>query len=214
MDSLKSDLPSQPFCINFQEYSEADSKEIKRFMEETEYPHFTMPRGSRDGKFVVEMPNIPEAQNFKDLMLTEMPEEIQSCHPLLRRRDIFIRFVSELEEPQEDGSSIGTNCDILDVREDGKIKYYIRIALDNLNDVNGDDMVSNLVGMIAHEIAETDYYLKSGKHIEDSKELLGTDQYSYTEDEEIANRRSLRVLKRKYPDAKWIGVQYDADEIK
>ena len=211
METHTNDLLIQPFHVEHFNYTDKDAEEIKRFMEGDDYPSFSISRGPRDGKFVVEIPNIPEAEKFRDLMLLEVPDEIQSCHPLLKRRDIFVRFVSSLEE-QQDGKSIGTNCDILDARENGKVKYYIRVALSELQDLHGDDMVANLVGMIVHEIAETDYYLKSPDESEDPKDLLNKEGYSFTEDEEVANRRALRVLKRRYPNAKWVGLDYQIDK--
>jgi hypothetical protein len=211
MEPTTDNLPAQPYHTEYGNYTYEDAKQIKKFMEEDIFPSFSIPRGPRDGKFVVEIPGIPEAEKFKHLVLSEIPDEIQSCHPLLRRRDIFVRFVSSLEE-QRGGESIGTNADILDARENGKVKYYIRIAFSELQDLKGDNMVANLVGIIVHEIAETDYYLKSTDGLEDSKALLGTEGYGFTEDEEVSNRRAIRVLKRKYPDVGWNNLDYPIDK--
>lgn len=211
MEANTEGFSNQPFHVEFRDYTNSELLLIRKFMEEDTYPSFSIPRGSRDGKFVVEMPSVPEADDFKDLMLSEIPDEIQSCHPLLRRRDIFVRFVSDLRE-QQGVKSTGTGCDVLDVSENGKIKYYIRVGMSSLFDTHGDDLVANLAGKIVHEIAETDYYLKSQEGLEDSKALLGHKEYNFTEDEEVANRRALRVLKRKYPKTEWIGVHYPADK--
>lgn len=213
METNSNDLPPQPFHVEYSNYSNDDISKIKKFMEEDTHTSFSIPRGPRDGKFIVEIPpDLPRAEEFKHLMLSEIPDEMQSCHPLLRRRDIFVRFVSRLEEQQQGSKPIGADCDCLDAEENGKVKYYIRIALSKLRDVQGDNLIANLVGKIVHEIAETDYYLKSQDGSEDSKALFGKKDYNFSEDEEVANRRVIRVLKRKYPDAEWIGIDYPIDK--
>lgn len=186
---------------------------IGQFME-SDYPSFELPRGPRDGVFRIEVPKISESKEIIKLIQELVPDELQSCHPLLRRRNIFVRFVPELIVRNASGGNTRTYGDMIGViTSRGETKYYLRVTLNDLKRRRGDDLVANAIYKILHEIAETDYFLKSPLGTKDRKENFGTKEYFLEEDEAIANRRAVRALKRKFPDVKFTKVSYPEDKI-
>lgn len=206
------DSRNQPYHVEHTAYTPEEAMTIKSFMEDPAVDTFVLPRSIRDGKFLIENLPFPEAGEFKSLVLQELPDELDSCHPKLRRRDFYVRFVNNLSEFDLSGKDVRTHCDVLEVEEAGKYKHYIRIDLDSLQNLHGDDLIATVLSMIVHELAEEDYYMKSIEKIEDSKALLGKDGYSLTEDEEVANRRAVRLLRRIYPNAELTNVKYPIDK--
>jgi hypothetical protein len=207
MDQHSELSQQQPFHSEASRYTLEDNLQIEKFLGQ-EYPSFSLPRGPRDGLFKVEIPNFPDADKMKTDILATIPEELQSCHPLLRRRDITVRFVSALKE-NGTGESV-TDGDILELtNKNSEVSYLIRLVIDQSDK---ESTCAQIVAGIVHEIAETDYYLKSPKGTEDSTQLLGTPEYSLTEDEEVANRWAIRAIRRIYPDAHFEDLEYAQDK--
>lgn len=211
MSELTEQGKGQQFHVEHVDYTVYEALEIKKFMEGTDHPQFSILRGKRNGKFVMEIPPVPEAADIQDLLETELPDELQSVHPTLQRRDIFVRFVPKLKEETKGGKEFETFGDALDYREGNEKKLYVRISEEGLKDMDGDNRIVNIAGIVVHEIAEIDYYLKTPNAPKDSK-AVNSEGYQYTEDEEIANRRALRVIKRKFPQVEYKDIKYPSDK--
>lgn len=198
-----------PYHVELSEYTPDDILAIEDFLTER-FLSFELPHSPRDGSFIVEIPNIEGENEFKRVVLAILPNELRSCHPLLRRRNVTVRFVSRLEEKNDPSGKKDSYGDCL-VLTTGKAKteYLVRVVLNLADD---ESAIAAMVGIILHEIAETDYYLKSPRGTTDSNELLGTSGYFYTEDEEVANRRTIRAIHKIYPQAEWMDVVYPQDE--
>lgn len=207
-----SELRDTPFHVDVANYTSQEAEALQRFME-GDYQSFELPHGPRDGIFRIETPPLPEAKEIQETIMASVLDELKSCHPLLKRRDKFVRFVSTLVEKEDLEGKFQVGGDMLYIEpRQGKIKYYLRIALDELEGMDSEDLVANVTGIILHELAETDYFLKSPVGTENKKDNLGTDDYYQEEDEVIANRRTIRALKSKYPQAGFTEVKYPIDE--
>lgn len=189
-----------------------DIGDIKRFMEGGNYPKFSVKRGKRDGIFSMEVPPFPEASSVIELLQAELPEELQALDLRFKRMDIFVRFVPKLEVEKVGGEKVSVIANYMDVFDLNKRKLWIQLSTERFKEMPKDDRIVNIVAAVVHEIAEKDYYLKTPNAPKDSDLLLGTKQYAFTEDEEIANRRALRVLKRRYPNVNLGDVQYPIDK--
>lgn len=174
------------------------------------YPSFTLPVESRDG--VKKFEKLPINRKNLDLeylgLITKtVPLLLQECHPLLRRRDMIARFVSKISECQGEKEILAA-ADCLDVEVGGKKMYWIRTSLEDIGELDDDNLAPNLVFRVLHEITESDYYLRSPQNTEDPKGDLNSNEYYYTEDEEMANRRSIKIIKQFYPDVHFRNIKY------
>lgn len=164
----------------------------------------------RGGVLKVEYPvaDIVERNEWDDSLNTIVLPEWQSLHPKLKRSIMIARFVPKLYDFNH-GVETGGNATI--PKSAGKVKeHWIRVPFINHGELNTQQ---NLLFTIVHELAEIDFWQKTTvsewkeRHREDlvSLELLKAGrnhEYSRITDEEIANLRAERAMKRKWPDYK------------
>lgn len=197
-----------PYHDRENEYTPNEAQQILNFMNSDEFPKIVLNESQRNKGCFVEIPKISEdlQREFIRIINLILPEEIASCHPLLQRRKIVVRFVDSLKK---ENGEITTHGDCLEMKIDDETVYYIRISLNHfIEDLSSENLVASLIGVIIHEIAEIDYYLKSDKNLVDMKPG-DVAEYHLLEDEEIANKRTLRALKKVYPNVHFSDISYD-----
>jgi len=198
-----------PYHAESGKYTKREIYGLVAFAEE-EFPHFYLPKGFRDSTFKIEIPNVSWSGRFTYAALSVLPDELQSCHPRLKRTNVVVRFVQELEERQDFEGKKGAAAVIneISIKNEKKL-YLIRVVPEDTG--NDDERVSTTLFRIIHEIAEEDYFLKSPKGTRDLMKFIGTPDYEYTEDEEVANRRAFRAVKKIYPTLEWRTASYPQD---
>lgn len=186
--------------------SDKQENNLREFMHK-DFENWNITDGRGGGMYVAYPPtSIAEHKEWDDSLNKIIAPEWHSLHPQLRRRKIITRFVPKLYDFKAGVEIGGIGTIPIEV---GNIKeHWIRISI-----LNGGDLESekSLLFTLAHEIAEIDFWKKTTPrdwlelHNED---ILGTEllkqgrnhEYRQLTDEEIANLRAERALKRKWAD--------------
>lgn len=209
MDTEPHDISLEPpFRINSDLYTSEELQKLREFFMADNYDSFTIRSSPRDGyKKFESLPVSNKSAEYQDLISKTVSQLLYECHPLLRRRNIIARFVPKISEDQKE-KEISPGAECLDAEVDGEKIYWIRVSLENVNEMDDENLIPNLAFRVLHEIAETDYYLKSLRDTQDPKDDPNSAEYPYSEDEEITNRRVLKILKQFYPEANFIDIDY------
>lgn len=161
--------------------------------------------GGRYKKLIVEYPpqDISKPDEWKELVRTIIFPEWDSLHPKAKQLDMIVRLVPTIWDIKK-GVRVGGNGININIPGKGR-ECWIRVSiLDGNQDVASKELI---LFNIAHEIAETDYWIKTSaderkQHLRtvDEADLLVNDlnQYHNLADEKIANGRAFRALQRKW----------------
>jgi len=189
------------------EYTQKQLKTLSEFMH-ADFPHWETGGGRRNGILRIECPNsgICSQGEWVDSLNQIVLPEYDTFHAALKNRKMIVRFVPKLTDFKE-GVEIGGHGHV--VKAGGNTEYWYRIPI--LDSTNNLANQKQLLFMLMHELTETDFWRKTtpGEWItllsEDNKSIEylkdGHDvEYSQLTDENIANRRAWRALRRKWPN--------------
>lgn len=197
-----------PFHVDVSKYSPAELEILRSFFMDSNFPSFTLRISQRDSAMRFEnFPIAEKNEEFQDVMQKSVQDLMAECHPLLKRRGIVVRFVSNINETLQ-GKVFSPGAECLDAEVDGEKMYWIRALKGDINEFDDENIIPTLVFRVLHEIAETDYYLKSPEGTIDPITDPNSPEYLFFEDEEIVNRRVFRILKKYYPEVHFPDIDY------
>ncbi len=149
--------------------------------------------------WIVEIPTIPNAKNFKESLQKILPFALQDCHPLLKKCKGIIQFVDMLEHDTGLGEQMG-HTSFFESPDGKESLTHIKVSLNSLQlsqlAWSNSPWEASAIGITLHEIYEIDQRLKTrelGKTIE--LRTPGEKDYEYAEHELEPNLRALKTIK-------------------
>lgn len=159
--------------------------------------HFEIPqlRGQK-GKWLVEQPHLPKSDVFKEVSLMILPITLEECHPFLRNGKGLINFRKKtVYFPNANGAARWRKI------KDDQLFIDIEISLEALNRAQNLHPTTNwhipAIGIMLHEILETDYNLKSlDLKLKVPKFVPPDPNYFKADHELIPDARAERIIER------------------
>lgn len=207
----KTDLKTEiPFKFHG-DYSKKELEIVKNYMH-SDFPHLTY-GGGRNKEVLIEYPpeEICSKSEWKNILETVFLPEYKTFNPkLLRSQKIIVRFEDKLFDDALNLESGGNGIMINN-------EELIRISTSEMN-------VQSLTFVLMHELAETDFWSKTFDNDKEAQvdpvseiNAFKSDKnqdYMNLLDEKVANRRAMRAIQRKWPDANYQDKSLIYDEDK
>jgi hypothetical protein len=176
-----------------------ETKTVSKEITDLEGNYFEIPNlPGQKGRWVVEVPDLPRTDIFKTVCVKALQEAFKECHPFIRNGIGRIHFE---ERTQRAEGAHGTGAF---VKEKGKpLKVDIEISLEALKPASQGSWHIPALGIMLHEIFETDYNLKSDDLKLQTPKFSSPDPRYFTADHEvIPDARAQKIMQET------LGVSY------
>lgn len=170
---------------------------------------FPIEETRRHGSWLIEVPRTEDPNDavmFTRVAQKVIPEALEECHPLVRRKATIVQFPERMIIKDEDNVAMmriaGRNCF-------GQSPRSISLSMENLKNrgkiANSAGWHINALHILLHELFEEDYREKSVEPVKTASLL--DPNYFTAEHEQIANKRAKAQLERT------LGMQYEMETL-
>lgn len=176
--------------------------EIKRFME-GDGNFIEVQTRPRDGRWKIEIPNHTGGEQWIETVNKLIPAALEECHPVLRRKDVVVRFVPRIivRDPMDGNRPHSARARIMHVDVHGIDKYWMRISESEIEyaekQLHAPDWTISTAAVLLHEFFEQDYSIKSKElSLKTESKSISDSDYNEAEHEAIATERAIAHIKR------------------